>query len=156
IARVRVAQTQVDSAAAGRRAQFTLEGQEQRVRYPERFIYPPPFGGGTFWQGAVLTNLSWDLDFWGRQAALIKNAEARANAAALDSAAAQLAIAGSLAQAYLDLNRAYALADIAAQSAVQRRQILDITRKRIAAGLDTNVELREAEAAVPQAELARL
>jgi NodT family efflux transporter outer membrane factor (OMF) lipoprotein len=39
---------------------------------------------------------------------------------------------------------------------VQRQRILEITRKRIGAGLDTNVELREAEAAVPQAELARL
>ena len=54
------------------------------------------------------------------------------------------------------MNRAIALADIAQQSLVQRQRILDITRKRISAGLDTNVELREAEAAVPEAELARL
>ncbi len=62
----------------------------------------------------------------------------------------------ALSQTYLDLNRAIALADIAQQSLAQRQRILDITRKRIDAGLDTNVELREAESAVPQAELARL
>lgn len=156
IARVGIAQAQLSSAAAGRRPEFNFHGEEQRVRFPERFIYPPPYGGGSFWQGAALANFSWDLDFWGHQAALIDSARSAADAAALDTAAARLAIAGALTQAYLDLSRANSLADIARQSAEQRRQILEITRKRIAAGLDTNVELREAEAAVPQAELARL
>lgn len=104
----------------------------------------------------MLANLSWDLDFWGKQAALIDQAKATEAAARLDSEAARLATTVALSQTYLDLNRAIALADIAQQSLVQRKRILDITRKRIDAGLDTNVELREAESAVPQAELARL
>jgi len=54
-------------------------------------------------------------------------------------------------EAYIDLDRQYALADLAQRSAQQRQQILDITRRRVGAGLDTNVELREAEGALPQA-----
>ena len=54
-------------------------------------------------------------------------------------------------QAYIDLYRAYAKADIAEQAQLQRSNILDITRRRVAAGLDTRVELREAEGALPQA-----
>lgn len=156
LARLRVAQAQVQLVAAQRSPGVSLNGQEQRSRLPEQYLIPPPYGGGTYWSGQLLANLSWDLDFWGRQAALIDQAKASVEAARLDSTAAQLATTVALSQTYLDLNRAIALADIAQQSLVQRQRILDITRKRIGAGLDTNVELREAEAAVPQAELARL
>ncbi|GFE78944.1 outer membrane protein [Steroidobacter agaridevorans] len=156
LARVRAAQSQVTLAVAQRTPGVTLNGAEQRARWPEEYIYPPPFGGGTYWSGQLLANLSWDLDFWGKQAALIDAAKSTVEAARLDSEAARLATTVAMSQTYLDLNRAIALADIARQSLEQRKRILDITRKRIDAGLDTNVELREAESAVPQAELARL
>lgn len=156
LARVRAAQSQVQLAVAQRTPGVTLNGAEQRARWPEEYIYPPPFGGGTYWSGQLLADLSWDLDFWGKQAALIDAARSTVEAARLDSEAARLATTVALSQTYLDLNRAIALADIAQQSLEQRKRILDITRKRIDAGLDTNVELREAESAVPQAELARL
>ncbi|MBM0103592.1 efflux transporter outer membrane subunit [Steroidobacter sp. S1-65] len=156
LARLRTAQAQVQFATAQRQPGVILNGQEQRSRLPEEYLIPPPFGGGTYWSGQLLANLSWDLDFWGRQAALIDQAKATEQAVRLDSAAARLATTVALSETYLDLNRAIALADIAQQSLVQRQRILDITRKRIGAGLDTTVELREAESAVPQAELARL
>ena len=72
----------------------------------------------------------------------------------LDIDAARLLLAGAVAQAYIDLYRAYALEDIATRAQAQRENILEITRQRVAAGLDTRVELREAEGAVPQARLA--
>jgi NodT family efflux transporter outer membrane factor (OMF) lipoprotein len=156
LARIRVAQAQAQYATAESRPGVTLEGQAQRERYPEKFIYPPPFGGGVYWQSALQANLSWDLDFWGRQAALIQQARDQADAARLDAAAAALAISGALSQAYVDLYRADAHADLAAREEQQRQQILDITRRRVAAGLDTDVELHQAESALPQARLAAL
>jgi NodT family efflux transporter outer membrane factor (OMF) lipoprotein len=155
-ARVRAAQAQVQLAVAGRRPDVRFNGQEQRQRYSERYIIPPPFGGGTYWQGDALASLSWDLDLWGLQASLIDQAKASADALGLDTAAARLGMTVALSQTYLDLNRATLLADVAQASVTQRQKILDITRRRIAAGLDTTVELREAESAVPQAELVRL
>lgn len=154
-ARVRAAQAQTQVARGGLGPDYTFSGDETRQRYSENFIIPPPFGGGTFWQGSLLANLSWDLDLWGRQAALIRAAEAGAFATQLDLAAARLATTVAMSQAYLDLNRAYVLTDIAQEAVTQRQRIVDLVRKRIAAGLDTNVELREAEAAVPQAQLTR-
>jgi len=156
LARIHLAQAQVQATAATRQPNTVIAGEATRQRYPENYIYPPPLAGNTYWAGDVSLRFSWDLDLWGRQRALINSMNASADATRLDAAAARLAITASLAEAYLDLDRAYALADIAAQSEEQRRRILDITRKRIAAGLDTSVELREAEAAVPQAELGRL
>jgi NodT family efflux transporter outer membrane factor (OMF) lipoprotein len=156
LARIGLAQAQVQAASGTRQPNTVISGEATRQRYPENYIYPPPLAGNTYWSGDLSLRLSWDLDLWGRQRALIDSVRATTDATKLDAAAARLAITASLAQAYLDLDRAYSLADIATQSETQRRQILDITRKRIAAGLDTNVELREAEAAVPQAELGRL
>jgi NodT family efflux transporter outer membrane factor (OMF) lipoprotein len=156
LARIGLAQAQVQAATGTRQPNTIISGEATRQRYPENYIYPPPLAGNTAWSGDLTLRLSWDLDLWGRQRALIDSVRATTDATRFDAAAARLAITSSLAQAYLDLDRAYSLADIAAQSAAQRRQILEITRKRISAGLDTNVELREAEAAVPQAELGRL
>lgn len=154
-ARVRAAQAQTQVARGGLGPDYSLSGAETRQRYSENYIIPPPFGGSTAWQGQLLANISWDLDLWGRQAALIRGADASAYASRLDVAASQLAISVALSQSYLELNRAYVLADIAQESVAQRERIVDLVRKRIAAGLDTTVELREAEAAVPQAELVR-
>jgi NodT family efflux transporter outer membrane factor (OMF) lipoprotein len=79
---------------------------------------------------------------------------ALAEAATLDIDNARLLLAGALVQSYIDLYRSYALADIAERTEAQRVNILDITRRRVAAGLDTRVELREAEGALPQARVA--
>ncbi|MET0498579.1 MAG: efflux transporter outer membrane subunit [Steroidobacteraceae bacterium] len=155
-ARVRSAQAQVQLANGALGPDVSVSGKEQRERFPERYIIPPPYGGSSVWEGHLLANLSWDLDLWGRQASLIEQARAGVSAAGLDAAGARLAMTVALSQTYLDLNRATLLADVAQESVVQRRKIVDITTRRIAAGLDTTVELREAESAVPQAELARL
>jgi NodT family efflux transporter outer membrane factor (OMF) lipoprotein len=101
--------------------------------------------------GSEGLNLSWDIDFWGRQASLLKQARSQTTAAALDVAGARLALSGAVAQAYIDLYRDSALAEVAQRTEAQRHTILEITRKRVQSGLDTNVELREASGAVPEA-----
>jgi NodT family efflux transporter outer membrane factor (OMF) lipoprotein len=73
----------------------------------------------------------------------------------LDVDDARLMIAGAIAQAYIELYREWALADIAGRSAMQRQNIVSITRRRVAAGLDTQLELRAAEGQLPQARVAR-
>ena len=106
------------------------------------------------WQGDLGAMLSWDLDLWGQHADAATQTRALAEAANLDIDNARLLLAGALVQSYIDLYRSYALADIAERAEAQRSNILDITRRRVAAGLDTRVELREAEGALPQARLA--
>jgi NodT family efflux transporter outer membrane factor (OMF) lipoprotein len=114
---------------------------------------PPPYAGHVHSQGNEGLNLSWDLDFWGRQADLLKQSRAAANAATLDAADARLAISSAVLRTYIELDRQYALADIAERTAKQREEILAITRKRVTAGLDTNVELHEASGAIPNSQV---
>ena len=96
------------------------------------------------------------MDFWGRQSSLVRQARSEANATALDGAAARLAIVSAVVRTYIDLERSYELVDVARREEEQRQQILDITRRRFRAGLDTNVELKQAAGAVPQARVERL
>ena len=154
LARVREAQAMADVAHAGQLPDVSYDAQAQRQRFSSTFIYPPPYAGNVYWQAQQGFNLNWDIDFWGKQSSLVKQARSQTQATQLDVASARLALAGAVAQAYINLHRNYALADVAQRTYEQRQRILDITRSRVHAGLDTNVDLREAESAVPQAEVA--
>ncbi len=104
--------------------------------------------------GQAGASLGWDLDFWGRQADAVHRAQALTQSAGLDVDNARLMLAGAVTQAYIELYREYALEEIAERSAAQRQNIIDITRRRVAAGLDTQLELRQAEGQLPQARVA--
>jgi len=154
-ARLRLAEAQVEVAHAGQLPAVKLSGGETRLKVPAGF--PAALAGGqSVWLGDLGAMLSWDLDLWGQHADAVAQTRALAEAANLDVENARLLLAGALVQSYIDLYRNYALADIAERAEAQRSNILDITRQRVAAGLDTRVELREAEGALPQARLASM
>ena len=153
--RLREAQAQAAIAHAGQLPGLRLSGGETRLKIPSGF--PPALdAGSTVWAGDLGLVLSWDLDLWGKHADAFAQANSLSLAAGLDIDNARLMLTGAVVQAYIDLYRSYAKAEIAQQAQVQRNNILDITRKRVAAGLDTRVELREAEGALPQARVAVL
>jgi NodT family efflux transporter outer membrane factor (OMF) lipoprotein len=152
-ARLRLAQAQAEAAHAEQLPGAKLTGGETRLKIPSGF--PAAIAGGqTVWLGDLGAVLSWDLDLWGGHAATAAQTRVLAEAARLDIDDARLLLTGSLVQSYIDLYRSYALADIAERTEAQRTNILNIARQRVAAGLDTRVELREAEGALPQARLA--
>jgi NodT family efflux transporter outer membrane factor (OMF) lipoprotein len=149
-ARLRLAQAQAAAARAALLPDVRLDAGETRLKIPSRF--PPALdAGSSVWAGDLGVVASWNLDLWGVKADTVAQAAALAQAASLDIEQARLVLTGAVVQAYIDLYRAHALADIAERAEAQRINILEITRRRLAAGLDTRVELREAEGAVPQA-----
>lgn len=151
-------QAAVAQAAGARSAQLPaarLSGGETRLKVPQGFG-PYLLGGKSVWFGNLGAVLSWNPDLAGEHAAQTAAARSLAQAAELGRDNARLLLTGALSEAYLDLNRAYELEDIAADTQAQRKRILEITRRRVAAGLDTRVELREAEGALPQAQVALL
>jgi NodT family efflux transporter outer membrane factor (OMF) lipoprotein len=148
LARSQIAQSKLLPSA-------NLDASALYQRAPENYIIPPPLAGHTFWMGQAGASLSWDLDFWGRQANAVHRAQALSRSAALDVENARLMLGTAIAQAYVELYRENALADIAERSAAQRENIVAITRRRVAAGVDTQLELRQAEGQLPQAHVAR-
>ncbi|HEX7776226.1 MAG TPA: efflux transporter outer membrane subunit [Parvibaculum sp.] len=155
LARMRGAEARVTTARSQSLPQVSVNAEEQRQKFSGTYIYPPPFAGNWNWIGSTEANLTWNLDFWGKQAALVSQAGDNADAARLDAESARLAIAGALAQAYIGLDRAYVLADVATETEAQRQHILDLTRQRTASGIDSKVEIREAEALLAQARVAK-
>jgi NodT family efflux transporter outer membrane factor (OMF) lipoprotein len=152
-ARLRLAEAQAQAAHAAQLPGAKLTGGETRLKIPSGF--PQAIAGGqTVWLGDLGAVLSWDLDLWGEHADAAAQTRALATAAGLDIDNARLLLTGALVQSYIDLYRSYALADIAERAEAQRTNILDIARQRVTAGLDTRVEVREAEGALPQARLA--
>jgi NodT family efflux transporter outer membrane factor (OMF) lipoprotein len=155
LARVRGAweQAAVAGAGDGARVDFDLSAYRQKVS--ANYIYPPPYAGSTFWDGRVGFNLIWNIDFWGRQAAIVDQARSAARAAEFDAMAATLALSGAVSQTYVDLQRVTDLERLAVQAQRQREKLLALTRQRVAAGLDSDVELRTAEANRAQADIER-
>jgi NodT family efflux transporter outer membrane factor (OMF) lipoprotein len=150
-ARVRLAQSEIRGARAGALPHLSIDAQEQIQRFSEHYIIPPPFGGSTEWIGQAQANLSWNLDLFGRQAALIAQARSSAEAAALDDAAARLMIATAVAQSYVDYVRAEMLAKIADDFVRTRSDSLALARTRIRNGLASEFDARAAETLLAQA-----
>lgn len=146
MARLRAAEAQLAADQAQDLPQVTLDAQEQRELFSQDFIYPPPYGGSWRWMGSALANLTWTLDFWGKQAALIEKARDKARAAALDADAARLALSGAFAQVYIDLLLAYQEGDIADRMVAERTEILSLTQNRFNSGLENPQSLEQAKA----------
>lgn len=154
-ARVSAALAQTESARSALLPSANLDASALYQRAPQNYLIPPPLAGHSFWMGQAGASLGWDLDFWGRQADAVRRARNLAESASFDEDNARLMLSGAIAQAYIELYREDALADIAQRSERQREHIVDITRRRVSAGLDTQLEIREAEGQLPQARVAR-
>ncbi|HEX4269445.1 MAG TPA: efflux transporter outer membrane subunit [Steroidobacteraceae bacterium] len=156
LARLRRAKAMVDATSAQLWPYVSYDGSVTRERISGKAPVPSQYAGSSVWLSNELVDFSWALDFWGRQASLVRQARGQADAAALDAAAARLAIVSAVVRTYIDLERSYRLADVARREEKQRQAVLDITRHRFRAGLDTSVELRQAAGAVPEARVERL
>jgi NodT family efflux transporter outer membrane factor (OMF) lipoprotein len=154
-ARVAEAVAQEQSAHSALLPHANLDASALYQRAPQNYLIPPPLAGHSFWEGQAGATLGWDIDFWGRQASAVHRAQDLAESARLDVDNARLMLAGAITQSYVELYRENALADIAQRSEAQRQNIVNITLRRVAAGLDTRLELRQAEGQLPQARVAR-
>jgi len=155
IAKIRAAESDAAAAGAAALPQLTLDGQEQRTLFSKDYIIPPPYGGSYRWYGQVEGNLSWNLDFWGKQKDLIAKAGDNANAAMLDAQGARLALSGAFAQTYIGLYLAYANGDIADATVAEREEILKLTQGRFNAGLENGSAVEQAKALVALARVDR-
>jgi NodT family efflux transporter outer membrane factor (OMF) lipoprotein len=142
---MRAAQAELSVQRADDLPQVTLDGSEQRTLFSKDYIIPPPFGGTYRWYGSLTTNLNWNLDFWGKQAALIEKARDSAQAAALDAEAAHLALSGAFAEAYINLLLNYQNGDIADATVAERTEILKISQGRFDAGLENGSAVEQAK-----------
>lgn len=144
-----VALSQVREAANG--PQATLGVDATRQRYTANGLVPAPIAGNTYNSGTVQATLSWSPDFFGQHAAELQAALGQARAAQADAAAAANTLAAQVGRSYVALARLVAQRDVAQRALEQREEQRKLTQERTAAGLDSQVELTQAQAAVPDA-----
>ncbi len=94
-------------------------------------------------------NLNWEIDFWGKNRSAYEAALDQARMAEVDAYAARLALSIDIARTYVQLQRAYLLLDVAELTLKEREETFALTRDRTAAGLDSRLELKQAETAIP-------
>jgi NodT family efflux transporter outer membrane factor (OMF) lipoprotein len=124
-----------------------------RQHYSANGIYPPPLAGSWHTQTQLAASISYEFDLWGRNRAAYDAALGQVRAAEVDAYAVRLLLASGVARAYAQLSRSFEQLDLAQATLAQRQAIFDLIRQRVAAGLDSQVELKLAEASIPAARL---
>ena len=142
------AATDAARASAGPRVDGALDLTRQR--YTENGLVPPPIAGSVGNTGLLQFSGSWELDFFGKNTAALAAALGSERAAEADAQAARVLLAANVARTYFQLGRLFAQREVAERALAQREEILALIRQRVEAGLDTNVELRQGEASVPE------
>jgi len=146
-ARVNRAVALAEAAGAPLYPQVSADFQSSRQRLSENFIYPRPLGGAYVWQNNLQVNFSYEFDFWGKNRAALDAALGQQKAAEADAQGATLVLSSAIALAYVQLVRASDQLDVARDLLAQRERQLALVHERLAAGLDSQIELKQAETA---------
>lgn len=97
-------------------------------------------------------SFKWDLDLWGGKRAAWEAALGQARAAEVDARAARIELSGNVARAYVQLGYAFTQQDLADAELQRAGAARELTRQRVAAGIDNQVALKQGDAEVASAE----
>ena len=152
-ARLVQAQAAVDAAGAARAPQVNGSLDMSDQRFTKNGAVPPPLAGTIRWNNSATISASWELDLFGRQRAALASAIGQLRASQADAQAARVLLASNIASGYVNLARLIDARDVSRAALSQRQQTVSLVDQRIRAGLDTNVELRQAEGFIAQTQV---
>ncbi|SFB20869.1 efflux transporter, outer membrane factor (OMF) lipoprotein, NodT family [Collimonas sp. OK607] len=150
-ARLRQAQAMANIAEASDSIQANASLKDTRQRYSKHSTIPSPLAGTWNTFNDTSLNLSYEFDFWGKNEASIASSLDRLHAAEVDERAAQLMLTTGVIQSYLHLAQFHDQLDLYQIILKQRQELLALTQQRVVAGIDSQVELKQAESAIPSA-----
>ncbi len=150
-ARVARATAFTEAARATEGPRLTGSLDVNRQLYSANGPYPPPLAGNIYNSGTARLTGSWEIDFFGEHRAALQAALGAANAAQAEAQSARLLLAANVARSYIQWARLQAQLDVAERTLAQRTETLHLVQDRFAAGLDTQLERRQAEGGLPEA-----
>lgn len=152
-ARMREADAQVDQSRSALLPSADLEGKVAETESSRAIGFPPQISSllpkGYNAEASLTFNAAYDLDLFGKNRAALAAAVSEAEAQKADLAQARLTLSTSVAQAYADFARLTAERDAAAEAVQDRLASSKLVSDRVLNGLDTQAELKQAEAATP-------
>lgn len=155
-ARIAKAAAAVDNAAAADKPIIGVGLDAERQRFSAHGMYPPPLAGNVYNTATLQAGISYDWDFFGRHQAALQASLGQQRALQAEAEAARLNLTSAVLRAWLGLARSVSQAQLLQEQITLRQQSLDLVRQRRAAGLDTDIELRGAEAPLADLERQRL
>jgi NodT family efflux transporter outer membrane factor (OMF) lipoprotein len=149
-ARLRQARAQAGLADAQRKPTLDASGRYAGAQLPEG-LAGEEIGGDLAWTGVLMLDFKWAPDLWGGQRAAWEAAVGQAQAAQVDAQAARLALSANIARSYISLSQAHEALDVARREQQRSSHLLDLSQQRVDAGLDNDLQLRQAESTIASA-----
>jgi len=149
-ARARQAQAEMTAADAARKPSLNAGGSVAGARLPTTL---PPIGNGHYGVAKYVdVSFKWDLDLWGGKRSAWEAALGQARAAEVEQRAARIQVSANVARAYAQLSYAYAQQDVTTAELQRSNKARDLTRQRVAAGIDNQIQLKQSDSEVASAE----
>lgn len=147
-ARMEQAAALADQVGADRWPQAEAGASTTRKRYAEEYDAGPPLAGHYGSSNLLSVDIRYTFDFWGRQRAAFAAALGEVAARRAELKAARIVLSSSIAKEWFALAKLLAQRQLMEQALALRSQTLEIVQYRIQAGLDTEVEHKQAQADV--------
>lgn len=153
IASARAHQASAAASAADAERMPTLDASGGISRSRLARDQDPTGVGGTYSTLRSLgVSFNYTFDLWGGQRAAWEAALGQTRAAEIDQQAAQLTLAVDVARAYSDLGQAHIIYDLANDDLKRTRQMLDLGRRRLDSGIDSDYQFQQTESLAASSE----
>lgn len=106
---------------------------------------PTGAGGSYSTVRSIGASFNYTFDLWGGQRATWEAALGQARAAEVDQQAAQLTLSADVARAYSNLGQAHIVHDLANDDLKRTRQMLDLSKRRLSSGIDSQYQYQQTE-----------
>ncbi len=150
-ARVRQAVAQAGLADAARKPTVGASAQYSGIRLPET-LAPEPLGGEYQGSTVLMLNFKYGPDLWGGKRARWQAALGQSRAAEVEAQAARLSLSSNIARTYVALAQAFQALDVAQAEKSRSEQLLALGQQRVKAGLDNQLQIRNAQSASASAD----
>ena len=128
----------------------TASYDSTRQLFSKYGLAPTGFGGRWFTTNQLALNLKYEVDFWDRNQSALEAALGQAKASEAEVQSARLSLATAVTLSYIELARNFEQLDIARATLAQREALLGLARTRLAGGLDSQIDVRQAESTLPE------
>jgi NodT family efflux transporter outer membrane factor (OMF) lipoprotein len=143
-ARLRMADAAERLARLDAQVHYETDASIAREHISKNGLFPPPLGGSTYTQTEITENLSYTLDWWGKNRDLVHAAGNERQAAQDEAAAVRLTLAAAVADAYFATADVEARLGVARAMAQDHRKEHDLLKARFDLGLDSAQPLIDA------------